>query len=119
MKWTYLVVAILLEVMGSLSLRGAIDQPWLYAVVTVGYVGSFGALFLSLRRGMPLGVGYGIWGACGVALTAVMSWVIFAEPITPLMGLGIAVIMAGVLLVELGSQAAQAKAAVPKRSSDL
>lgn len=50
------------------------------------------------------------WGACGVALTAVMSLVIFGEPVTPLMAIGILLIMGGVLLVELGSQAAQKKA---------
>lgn len=76
-------------------------------MVAVGYVGAFLALFMSLRKGMGLGVGYGIWGASGVALTAIMSLVIFGEPFTLLMGIGIAAIMGGVLLVELGSQAAQ------------
>ena len=56
---------------------------------------------------MNLGVGYGIWGACGVALTAAMSRVIFGEPITLLMGIGMAVIIAGVLLIEFGSHMAQ------------
>ncbi|MGO1543542.1 MAG: DMT family transporter [Gulosibacter sp.] len=111
MRWVFLVAAIILEVTASLSLRGALDAPWLYAVVAVGYTASFGALFLSLRRGMPLGVGYGIWGACGVALTAIMSWVIFNEPITLVMGIGIVIVMVGVLLVELGSQAASKKRA--------
>lgn len=105
-KWLFLAAAIALEVTGSLSLKAALDAPWFYAVVAVGYVGSFLALFLSLRNGMSLGVGYGIWGASGVALTAIMSLFIFGEPITLLMGIGIVVIVAGVLLVELGSQAA-------------
>lgn len=108
-KWLFLVGAVLLEVTGSLSLKGALDAPGLYVLVVAGYVGSFLALFMSLRNGMALGVGYGIWGAGGVALTAIMSLVIYGEPITLLMGLGIVIIMAGVLLVELGSQAAQKK----------
>ena len=108
-KWLFLVGAVLLEVTGSLSLKGALDAPGLYVLVVAGYVGSFLALFMSLRSGMALGVGYGIWGASGVALTAIMSLVIYGEPITLLMGLGIVIIMAGVLLVELGSQAAQKK----------
>lgn len=105
-KWTFLALAIGLEITGSLSLKAALDAPGFYALVVAGYVGSFLALFQSLRSGMSLGVGYGIWGACGVALTAVMSLVIFGEPITLLMGLGIATVIGGVLLVELGSQAA-------------
>lgn len=106
-KWVFLVIAIVSEVAGSLSLKGALDAPALYAVVVACYIGSFAALFVALRNGMPLGVGYGIWGATGVALTAVMSSVIYAEPITPLMGIGIGVVMVGVLTVELGSQTAQ------------
>ena len=53
----------------------------------------------ALREGMSLGVGYGIWAACGVALTAVLSAVIFHEPLTLPMGIGIAAVMGGVLLV--------------------
>lgn len=106
-KWSFLVLAVFLEVSGSLSLKAALDAPGFYAVVAVGYVGAFLALFMSLRKGMGLGVGYGIWGASGVALTAIMSLVIFGEPFTLLMGIGIAAIMGSVLLVELGAQAAQ------------
>ncbi|MCT2058406.1 DMT family transporter [Dietzia cinnamea] len=109
-KWLFLVAAIMLEVTGSLSLKAALDAPAFYLLVVVGYVGSFMALFMSLRGGMGLGVGYGIWGACGVALTAVMSLIVFSEPITLVMALGIVLVMGGVLLVELGSQAAQKKA---------
>ena len=107
-KWLFLAVAIGLEVAGSLSLKAALDAPGFYALVIAGYVGSFLALSMALRNGMSLGVGYGIWGASGVAL-AIMSFVIFSEPITFVMAIGIAVIMAGVLLVELGSQAAHKK----------
>ncbi len=111
-KWLFLALAIALEVTATLSLKGAIDAPGLYAVVAIGYLGSFYALSLVLRAGMSLGVAYGIWGASGVALTAVLSAILFGEPITLLMGLGILVIIAGVLCVELGSQSAHKKAEV-------
>jgi small multidrug resistance pump len=110
-RWLLLGGAILVEVTASLSLKGALETPWLSAVVVVGYVASFTFLGLTLRAGMPLGVAYGIWGATGVALTAVASTLLFAEPFTPLMGAGIALIIGGVLLVELGSQAAQRRRA--------
>jgi small multidrug resistance pump len=44
----------------------------------------------------------------GVAATAVLSSLIFDESLTALMGVGIALIIAGVLTVELGSQKAHA-----------
>ncbi|MDX2357995.1 DMT family transporter [Dietzia sp. PP-33] len=110
-KWLFLAAAIALEVVGSLSLKGALEVPALYAVVATGYLGAFVFLALTLRAGVPLGVAYGIWGASGVALTAALSSMIYAEPLTPLMIAGIAVIIAGVLCVELGSGRARAGAA--------
>lgn len=108
--WLLLAVAILSEVTGSLSLKVALDHPALYVVVAVGYLGAFALLAVVLRTGMGLGVAYGIWGASGVALTAIGSLVFFGEPLTFLMGIGIVVIIAGILCVELGAQAAYKKA---------
>ena len=104
--WLYLAGAILLEVTATLSMKAALDNPALYAVVVAGYVGSFVCLSVVLRAGMALGVAYGIWGASGVALTAVMSMVLFGEPITLLMAIGIVLVIGGVLCVELGAQRA-------------
>ncbi|MFI7114819.1 DMT family transporter [Nonomuraea sp. NPDC050227] len=108
-KWLLLIAAILLEVTATLSLRGALDHAALYAVVAIGYVGAFAVLALVLRAGMGLGVAYGIWGAAGVTLTAVLATVIFGDPLTALMGIGIALVIAGVLCVEIGAQAAHAR----------
>ena len=102
-KWLLLAGSILSEVTGSLSLKGALDRPGLYVLVAAGYIASFILLALVLRQGMALGVAYGIWGALGVATTAVMSSLIFDETLTALMGVGIVLIIAGVLLVELGA----------------
>jgi len=52
---------------------------------------------------MALGVGYGIWAACGVALTAILSKLLFDEPFSWIMAAGIALVVGGVLLVELGA----------------
>ncbi len=112
-KWLLLAAAILSEVSASLSLKGALDRPALYAVVLIGYVTSFVLLAFVLRHGMGLGVAYGIWGALGVALTAVMSTLLFDEAFTGLMGVGIALVIAGVLAVEIGSQRAHNAAELP------
>jgi small multidrug resistance pump len=105
-KWLLLAGAIITEVTASLSLKAALTHPELFVVVVVGYLAAFFFLSLVLRAGMALGVAYGIWGALGVALTAVMSAVLFGEPLTPLMMCGIVLIILGVLCVEVGSQMA-------------
>lgn len=100
----FLILAILTEVGGTLALRMAVAgrKLW-YAAVVAGYLLAFTALTFALADGVPLGVAYGIWAAAGVALTAVLSWLLFREPLTWVMGLGIVAIAAGVLLIELGS----------------
>jgi small multidrug resistance pump len=103
-KWLLLLGAIVSEVTGSLSLKGALDSPALYVLVVLGFTSAFVLLAAVLREGMPLGVAYGVWAALGVALTSVLSSVLFAEPFTLVMGLGIVLIMSGVLMVEIGSQ---------------
>ena len=105
-RWLFLGGAIVGEVAGSLSLKAALDQPAFYALTAIGYVAAFVLITGALRADMPLGAAYGIWGASGVALTAILSLVIFGEPLSWVMGIGIGLVMAGVLCVELGSQAA-------------
>ena len=108
-KWSILAIAILLEVAATLALRAAIDQPWWAIVTVVGYLGAFVSLAALLRMGTPIGVVYGIWAASGVALTAIVASLLFAEPFTPAIGVGIAVVIAGVLLVESGHKTPAAK----------
>lgn len=104
--WLLLGGAIVTEVTASLSLKAALEHPSWFVVVVIGYVSAFVLLAFVLRAGLPLGVAYGVWGASGVALTAVMSAVVFGEPLTPAMVCGLVLIMAGVLCVEVGSQRA-------------
>ena len=104
--WLALGGAIVSEVSATLALRQALNHPGFYVIVGIGYALAFILLSLTLKAGMPLGVAYGLWGALGVALTAVLSMFVFGEPITVLVALGIALIMAGVLLVEVGAQRA-------------
>ncbi|MFW0792114.1 DMT family transporter [Gordonia sp. CPCC 205333] len=123
MKWTLLGAAVLSEVAASLSLKGSATMPTLYAVVVAGYIAAFVLLTLVLQRGMALGVAYGVWGASGVALTAVASALIFDEAFTGLMGVGLILIIGGVLLVENGSHVAdsaisEAEDVAPQPSSE-
>jgi small multidrug resistance pump len=106
-KWLLLGAAIVTEVSATLALKAALDAPGWYLLVAVGYGAAFALLSLTLRAGLDLGVAYGIWGAMGVALTAALAAVLFGEPLTPLMLLGMALIIGGVLCVELGSQRAK------------
>lgn len=109
MGWFFVTMAIAFEVAGTLALRMATADTvrrtrWTVAVV-VGYLMAFTGLTLALDAGLALGVVYGIWAAVGVALTAVLSRILFFEPLNAVMGVGLAAIAVGVLLIELGSAA--------------
>lgn len=105
MAWLWLAGAILFEVSATLSLRVAATgrRVW-YAPVAGGYAIAFALLSLALAEGLALGVAYGIWTACGVALTAVAARFLFGEPLTRVMAAGIVTIAVGVLLVQVGAQ---------------
>lgn len=102
-QWIILVGAIAAEVAATLALRAAIENPWWAALTVGGYAAAFIALSALLRQGAPIGVVYGIWAAAGVALTAVLGALLFAEPFTWVIAAGIAIVIAGVVLVETGS----------------
>jgi len=101
--WLYLVGAIIFEVFGTISLRLAVDKKRWYVGVVAGYIIAFSLLAVTLANGLPLGVAYGIWSAAGVALTAILSKVLFNEPLTRVMIFGIVLIIGGVLLIEIGA----------------
>lgn len=104
MQWTFLAIAIAFEVGGTLSLRVAsTGRRAFYAAVALGYGLAFVFLTLALREGLGIGVAYGIWAATGVALIALASKVLFKERITPLMAVGISLVVVGVFVVELGT----------------
>ncbi|WP_163690363.1 DMT family transporter [Mycolicibacterium gadium] len=101
--WLALAGAILVEVVATLSLRaseGFRKKAWI-APIIAGYLLSFYLLYVSLGLGMPVGIAYGVWSACGIALVAVIARFLFDEPLTPMMGLGIVLIVFGVLTIEM------------------
>jgi len=104
MSWVYLSLAIMAEILGTLSLRAADGfRKKLWVVPLVVFYGlAFYLLALTVAAGMPVAIAYGIWSAIGVALIAILARIIWKEPLTPRMLVGLALIMIGVLLVEIG-----------------
>lgn len=110
MSWVLLALAIAGEVAATLALRALADRrrrrrrTWI-TVVVVGYVASFALLGAVLAAGLPVGTVYAVWAAIGVAATAVLGRVLFRDRLPPVAVLGIAVIIVGVALLELGTSA--------------
>lgn len=106
MPWMWLAGAIILEVIATTSLKFSEGFTRLFPsiVVVIGYGGAFYALSQALAKGLPLGVAYGTWAAIGVALVAIIGAVLLGESLTWTQIGGIALVMAGVMALELGGR---------------
>ncbi|WP_433698900.1 DMT family transporter [Nocardiopsis sp. CA-288880] len=104
MPWFWLVGAIAAEVTATTSLKLSEGFSRLIpsVVVVVGYVAAFTMLSQALARGMNLGVAYGVWAAAGIALVAVIGALFLGESLTWVQVGGIALIIGGVMALEMG-----------------
>ncbi len=107
MGYLFLALAIVGEVIATTFLKftsGDRAVWWAYIIVGVGYVGAFWMLSLTLSRGVPLGIAYAIWAGVGVVLVAIISWLAFKESLTWQQLVGIALVVGGVVLLEVGGR---------------
>lgn len=107
MGYLFLALAIVGEVVATTFLKFTSGERavwWAYPIVGVGYTVAFAMLSLSLSRGVPLGIAYAIWAGVGVVLVAIISWLAFGESLTIMQLAGMALVVAGVALVELGAR---------------
>jgi small multidrug resistance pump len=107
MGYIFLAAAIVGEVIATSFLKlttGDKAQWWAYVIVVVGYILAFSMLSLSLGRGVPLGIAYAIWAGVGVVVVAIVSWLVFGETLSPLQLGGMALVIAGVTMLELGGK---------------
>ncbi|WP_037843202.1 MULTISPECIES: multidrug efflux SMR transporter [unclassified Streptomyces] len=104
MTWVLLACAILAEVTATISLRlsEGFSKIAPSVVVVVGYVTAFTLLALVLKRGMAIGVAYGIWAAAGVALVALIGAAFLGDSLTPVQYGGLVLVAAGVVALEVG-----------------
>lgn len=101
-----LALAILSEVIGTTSLKASEGfTKWGPSVlVVVGYAASFYLLSLSLRS-LPLGFAYAIWSGLGTVGAVLMGWLVWREALSVGGFIGIALIIAGVVVLNIFSEA--------------
>jgi len=106
MHWLYLAAAILSEVVATSALKAAegFTRRIPSLLVLVGYGLSFYFLSLTLRS-VPLGIAYAIWSGVGVALISLAGWIIYHQSLDGAALAGIALIVAGVVVLNLYSKA--------------
>ena len=106
MHWVYLAAAILFEVGGTSSMKmAATTNGWLPWTLVFGlYAVSFVTLVQALKM-IEVGTAYAIWSGLGTALIAVIGVLWFAEALTWTKAVSIALIIAGVVGLNLSGAA--------------
>lgn len=104
MTLLFLALAIASEVTATVSLKLSEGFTKLVPsiVVVLGYGTAFYFLSQALKRGMGIGVAYGIWSAVGVAAIAAIGVLFLGERLTLVQVGGIGLVILGVLALELG-----------------
>ena len=106
MTWLYLILAILFEVAGTTSMKLSEGFTKLVPSILLGvfYTISFGMLTLALKR-IDVSVAYAVWSGVGTALIATIGVLYFKEPMTALKLISLALIIGGVVGLNLGGGA--------------
>jgi small multidrug resistance pump len=103
--YLYLGVAIIAEVIATTALRAAdgFTQLWPSIISIAGYVVAFYFLSLTLRT-MPVGIAYAIWSGVGIVLISLAGWLIYKQLLDLPAIIGMGLIMAGVIVINLFSK---------------
>lgn len=104
--WAYAFVglAILSEVIATSALKASDGMSRIgpATIVVVGYGIAFYLLAQSLKS-LPVGFVYAIWSGLGIIGVALIGAVLFGESFTTVKVAGMAMIIAGVTLVQVGA----------------
>jgi len=108
LNWLFLAGAIALEIVATSALKAAsgFTRPLPTAVVIIGYCGAFYCLSLALRS-IPMGVAYAIWSGIGVVAISLIGLIAYRQRLDMAALIGIGLIVAGTLVINLLSSAVQ------------
>ncbi|EMC4136826.1 QacE family quaternary ammonium compound efflux SMR transporter [Cronobacter sakazakii] len=106
MTWLLLSVAIVCEVIGTtfLKLSEGFTRLLPTLVTAVCYIIAFWCLSVTMRT-IPTGIIYAIWSGVGVVLIGVVGWIFLGQKLDLPAMLGMGLIIAGVLVINLFSHA--------------
>jgi|SRR6266704_4044164 len=106
MAWIMLLGAIAAEVIGTSALKQSAGFAKLVPTIVVGvsYLLSFTLLSLAVRH-LQVSIAYAIWSGVGTAAITLIGLYAFREPLTIVKGIGVLLIIAGAVTLNLASPA--------------
>jgi small multidrug resistance pump len=106
LHWLYLAGAIGFEIVATSALKAAagFTRPFPSIVVILGYVAAFYCLSVALRV-IPMGIAYAIWSGIGIVVISLVGLLVYRQRLDGAALLGIALILAGTMVINLFSGA--------------
>ncbi|WP_432283344.1 SMR family transporter [Aminobacter sp. BA135] len=105
MNYIYLIVAVAFEVVATSALKETkgFTRLWPSVIALAGYACAFYFLSLVLRQ-VPVGIVYAMWCGAGIVFITAIAWIWFRQTLDLPALLGIGLIMAGVIVINLFSK---------------
>lgn len=105
MKWVYLLLAIVSEVVATSALKSSesFTKLWPSVLTVVGYGVAFYLLSLTLRE-MPVGIAYAMWSGVGIVLISLAAVVLFGQKLDLAAMIGMGLVIAGVVVINVFSK---------------
>ena len=103
--YTSLALAIVAEVVATSALQASagFTRLWPSVLVVLGYGVAFYCLSITLKT-VPMGVAYALWSGLGIVLITASGWVLYRQRVDTAALLGMALIVAGVAVIQLFSK---------------
>jgi len=100
-----LLIAIAAEVTATsaLKLSEGFTRLWPSVIVLIFYCASLYLLSLVLKT-IPVGIAYAIWAGLGIVIVTLIGWVVYKQSLDWQAVLGMALIVAGVVIINLFSK---------------
>lgn len=107
MKFIYLFVAILAEVIATSALKASeqFTKPVPSIIVVAGYIIAFYFLSLTLKS-MPVGIAYAIWSGVGIILVSAAGYFLYKQTLDLAAIIGLCLIIIGVIVINVFSKSA-------------
>jgi len=104
-NWLFLTIAITSEVVATTALKSSegFSRFWPSLIVVVGYGIAFYALSMTLRT-IPLGIAYAVWSGLGIVLVTLIAMMLYGQRLDMPAIIGIALIILGVVVINLFSK---------------
>jgi small multidrug resistance pump len=107
MPYLTLMLAVLAETIGTTALQASqqFSKPIPSVICALSYAVAFYLLAIALRH-FPVGIAYAMWSGMGIIFIAIIGFAVFGQKLDLAAVLGIVMILAGILVINLFSNTA-------------